>query len=133
MSVISYAPTHEYHPRTLTNQAQDKLAAAQTEMERSMLNITYKDRKTNIWVNGEDKSHRYNQHCKTNEIVLGRAYQPPQRRPIYLTCHHLETIKMTRKDDKGDQPSDGETTWQILERHDMAEDSTKPGNLETAC
>ena len=28
---------------------------------------------------GEDKSHRYNQHCKKNEMVLGRAYQPPQR------------------------------------------------------
>ena len=35
---------------TLTKQAQNKLAAAQTKMERSMLNITYKDRKTNIWV-----------------------------------------------------------------------------------
>ena len=30
--------------------AQNKLAAAQTKMERSMLNITYKDRRTNIWV-----------------------------------------------------------------------------------
>ena len=27
-----------------------KLAAAQTTMERSMLNVTYMDRKTNIWV-----------------------------------------------------------------------------------
>ena len=35
---------------TLTKQAQNKLAAAQTKTERSMLNITYKDRKTNIWV-----------------------------------------------------------------------------------
>ena len=43
---------------------------------------------------------------------------------------------MTRKDDKGDQPSGGETTWtnsKILERHDMAEDSTRQGNLEMAC
>ena len=35
---------------TLTKLAQNKLAAAQTKMERSMLNITYKDRRTNIWV-----------------------------------------------------------------------------------
>ena len=41
---------------------------------------------------GEDKSHRYNQHCKKNEMVLGRAYQPPQRRPMDLACHQLETI-----------------------------------------
>ena len=33
---------------TLTKQAQNKLAAAQTKMERSMLNITNKDRNTNI-------------------------------------------------------------------------------------
>ena len=34
----------------------------------------------------------YNQHCTKNEMVLGRAYQPPQRRPMDLACHHLETI-----------------------------------------
>ena len=62
---------------------------------------------------GEDKSHRYNQQCEKNEMVLGRAYQPPQRRPMDHACYHLETIKniMTRKDDKGDQPSGGATTW----------------------
>ena len=32
----------------LTTQAKNNLAAAQTKMERSMLNITYRDRKTNI-------------------------------------------------------------------------------------
>ena len=42
-------------PRTLTKQAQNKLAAAQTKMERSMLNITYKDRRTNIWVRERTK------------------------------------------------------------------------------
>ena len=40
---------------TLTKQAHNKLAAAQTKMERSMLNITYKDRKTNIWVRERTK------------------------------------------------------------------------------
>ena len=40
---------------TLTKQAQNKLAAAQTKMERSALSITYKDRKTNIWVRGKTK------------------------------------------------------------------------------
>ena len=43
---------------TLTTQAQNTPAAAQTKMERSMLNITYTDRKTNIGPVGqvEDKS-----------------------------------------------------------------------------
>ena len=38
------------------------------------------------------KSYIYNQHCKINEMFLGRAYQPPQRRPMVLACHHLDTI-----------------------------------------
>ena len=40
-------------------------------------------------------------------MVLARAHQPPQRRPMDHMCYHVETIK----DDKGDQPSGGETTW----------------------
>ncbi len=44
------ATTYGAETWTLTKQAQNKLAAAQTKMERSMLNITYEDRRTNIWV-----------------------------------------------------------------------------------
>ena len=40
---------------TLTKQAQNKLADTHTKMEISMLNITYKDRKTNIWVRERTK------------------------------------------------------------------------------
>ena len=40
---------------TLTKQAQNKLAAAQTKMERSMLNIIYTYRNTNIWVRERTK------------------------------------------------------------------------------
>ena len=25
-------------------------------------------------------------------VIQGRAHQPPQRSPMDLTCHHLETI-----------------------------------------
>ena len=38
----------------LTTQA-NKLAVAQTKMERSVLNITYRDTKTNIWVREKTK------------------------------------------------------------------------------
>ena len=34
----------------LATQAENKLAAVQTKMERSILNFTYRDRKTNIWI-----------------------------------------------------------------------------------
>ena len=40
---------------TFTKQARNKLAAAKTKMERSMLNITYTDRTTNIWVRERTK------------------------------------------------------------------------------
>ena len=82
--------------------AQNKLAAAQTKMERSMHNITYKDRKTNILVVREST----NQQCEKNEVVLIRAHQPPQRRPMEIWWRPTD-----KKDDKRNQPNDGETTW----------------------
>ena len=45
-SCVLPAMTYGAETWTLTKQAQHKL----TKMERSMLNITYKDRKTNTWV-----------------------------------------------------------------------------------
>ena len=110
-SCVLPAMTYGAETWTLTKQAQNKLAAAQTKMERSMLNITYKDRRTNIWVRERTKLIDIIYTVRKNEMVLGRAYQPPQRRPMDLARHHLETIIMTRKDVKGDQPSGGETTW----------------------
>ena len=44
------AMTYGAKTRALTTQTKNKLAAAQTKMERNMLNITYQDRKTSIWV-----------------------------------------------------------------------------------
>ena len=49
-SCVLPAMTYGADTWTLTKQAQNKHPAVQTKMERSMLNITYNDRKTNIWV-----------------------------------------------------------------------------------
>ena len=46
---------------------------------------------------GEDTTHRHNQQCETNEVVLGRAHQQPQRRSMDLAGHHLETIDKQRR------------------------------------
>ena len=54
-SCVLPAMTYGAETWTLTKQAQNKLAAAQTKMERCMLNITYKDRKTNIWIRERTK------------------------------------------------------------------------------
>ncbi len=40
---------------TLNSQAYNKLAAAQVKMERSMLNIIYRNRERNIWVREKTK------------------------------------------------------------------------------
>ena len=57
--VSTFSTCHLYdiilHYTRPTTQAKNKLAAAQTKMERSMLNITYRDRKTNIWVREKTK------------------------------------------------------------------------------
>ena len=65
-------------------------------------------------------------------MVLGRAYQPPQRRPMDLARHHLETIWPEKKSRETSQAVE-RRPGQILERHDMAEDSTRQGHLETTC
>ena len=44
-------------------------------------------------------------------MVLGRAYQPPQRRSMDLARHHLYHHNVMTIKDKGAQPSGGETTW----------------------
>ena len=54
-SYVLPATTYGAETWTLTKQAQNKLAAAETKMERSMLNITYKDGRTNIWVGERTK------------------------------------------------------------------------------
>ena len=68
-------------------------------------------------------------------MVLGRAYQPPQRRPMDHACYHLETIKniMTRKDEREASQAVERRPGQILERHDLAEDCTRQAKLKTAC
>ena len=49
-SCVLPAMTYGAETWALTKQPQNKLAAAQTKTEISKLNITYKDRKSNIWV-----------------------------------------------------------------------------------
>ena len=74
-SCVLPAMTYGAETWTLTKQAQNKLAAAQTKMERSMLNITYKDRKTNIWVRKQTKVIDIISNVR--KMVLDRVYQPP--------------------------------------------------------
>ena len=64
-------------------------------------------------------------------MVLGRTEQPPQRRPLDLACHHLKTIRQEKTRETSQAPE--RRPGQILEQHDLAENSTRQANLETAC
>ena len=77
-------PAMTYSAETLT-------LTAHTKMERSMLNITYKDRRTNIWV--RERTQLIDIIYTVRKMKWScRAYQPPQRRPMDLARHDLETI-----------------------------------------
>ena len=68
-----------------------------------MLNITYKDRRTNIWVRERTKLIDIIYTVRKMKWSASKMTDGPRASP--LGDH------MTRKDDKGDQPSGGETTW----------------------
>ena len=53
---------------------QGMLAAAQTKVERSMLNITYRDRKTNIWVREKTKVTDVIEQVRRRKWTLWRAH-----------------------------------------------------------
>ena len=81
--------------RTLTNQAQGKLAVAQIKMERSMLNDTDMDRRTNVSVK-ERKSLEHNQQRERKLNGPGQATFTASKPPMDLACYHLETNCWTR-------------------------------------
>ena len=131
-SCVLPATTYGAGTWTLTKQVQNKLAAAQTKMERSMLNITYKDRKTDIWVRERTKV--------TDTITIVRKMK-------WSWAGHINRLKLDRWISRV-------TTWRLYDkkrrqgrpakrwRDDldkywsdtiMADESTIQAKLETAC
>ena len=79
---------------TFTKQAHNKPVAAHTKSERRMLNIPYKDRRTNIWVMDGTTVIYIISNVRKNKLVLGRAHQPPQKRQMDFACHHSESLSL---------------------------------------
>ena len=126
------AMTYDAETWTLTKQAQNKRVAAETKMERSMLNMRSKNRMTNIWVRERTKVIEIMSNVRKIKGSLAENINPPQRRPMDLACHHLETMRQentTRENSQAVERRPG----QILERHDLADDCARHANLEEAC
>ena len=72
-------------------------------MEAVMLNITYKNRRTNAW----------NLVVDINQVVLGSANQRLQRWPLELTVRGMLPLgeNASRKGAHEDQAGGGDTTW----------------------
>ena len=118
--------------RTLTKQAQNTLAAAQTKMEISILNIKCKDRNTNISVRerttviymiSNARKMKWSWAGHTNRLKDDRWTLR------VTTWRPYDKEKTTRETSQAAERRPG----QMLERHDLAEDSTRHANLETAC
>ena len=77
-SCVLPAMTHAAETWALATKAKNKLEAAKTKIEMSVLNITYWDRKTNIWV--REKS-------KVTYVI------EQDRRPMNSAHHRLETVR----------------------------------------
>ena len=67
--------TYGTHTWSVTTQAENKHVAAKIEMKTSMLNITYKYNRTNIWVVKWTNVADIIGNVRTNEMVLGMAHQ----------------------------------------------------------
>ena len=95
--------------------------SVKTKMERSKLNITHENGMINIILWDREKTRVIDtiSNVRKEAVVLGRASQPSQRRPMDLaTLRPYDKKKLQ---------------GQILERHGLAEDSARQANLETAC
>ena len=91
----------------LTKQALDKPAIETDQNRKKYARHHIQGQNDQQLGQGEDKGHRYNQQCEENEVDLCRVNSNTTDGP------HVSPLgdHIARKDDKGDQPSSGETTW----------------------
>ena len=77
---------------TFTTQVKNKLVAAQTKIERSMLNIKYRDRKTNIWVREKTKVTSMIEQVRRRKCTwAGHVSRIRDNR--WTLYHHLEILR----------------------------------------
>ncbi|KAG1714568.1 N-acetylgalactosamine kinase [Nymphon striatum] len=93
---------------TLTTKMERKLAATQHNMERSMLNITYKDRKTNRWIREQTKVKDIMRHGLAMslegkmEFCLFYAIKMSEASPTNLDDNKLKWIQFNADHDESE-------------------------------
>ena len=102
---------------TLTKQAQNKLAVAPTKMERSMLNITYKDRRTDIWVRERTEVIDIISNVRKMKWSWAGNINPLKDDRWTSRVTTGDHKIMTRKDEKETSHAVERRPRQILERH----------------
>ena len=126
------AMTYGAETWTLTKQAKNKLAAAQTKMERNMLIITYNDRKTNICVRERTKViDIINTVRKMKWSWAGHINRVKDDRWTLLVITWIPYDKKRRQGRPAKRWRDDLDKY--MERHHVAEDSTRQSNIETTC
>ena len=114
----------------LAKQTQHTLAAVPTNMERSMLDITCKDRNANIVVRTkviDIISNVRNIKWSWAEHIDRLKDERCTSRVTNLITY--DTTKMTKETSQAVE----RRPWQILEAHNLGEDSERQANLEAAC
>ena len=77
-----------------TTQAKNKLAAAQTQMARNVLNITYWERKPNIWVKEKTQVTDVIEQVRIRKwIWAGHVSRIGDNRWTLHITNHLETLR----------------------------------------
>ena len=122
-SCVHPAITSVTETRALTTQTKNKLAAAQTKIETSMLNMAYWDRKTNIWVREKTKVTDVIEQVRRRS---GRGQGTSAGYEI-IDGHSISSPGNPAKGK--DQRKTGETverrTRRLLEGYHLAEDSAR--------
>ena len=112
----------------MTYGAETWAAAAQTKMERGMLNSTYRDRKTNIWVREKAKVTDVFEHVRRRKWTWAGHVTRVRNNRWTLRIITRKPYKRKRQRKTGDTLE--RRTRRLLEGYHLAGDSA---DLEAAC
>ena len=116
---------HSAYTWTLNNQAQNKLAISRPKMDISILNLIHKERKINVWVRkrGQTSTKAYIYiYIISNVRHRWKGRGKGTSTASKTTNGHRMSPRWDHRTRETSQAVE-KRPWQILERHDLADDS----------